>query len=39
MCGVSGDRVVSSVKVSMVDIVVFLGHFLWRTHAVLDWHV
>jgi hypothetical protein len=39
MCAVSSDRVVSSVKVSMVDIVVFLGRFFWRTHAVLGWHV
>ncbi|MBP2435324.1 hypothetical protein ABIF38_000030 [Bradyrhizobium japonicum] len=39
MCAVSGDRVVSSVKVSMVAIVGFLGHFFWHTHVVLDWHV
>ncbi|HWJ39092.1 MAG TPA: hypothetical protein VNR86_10080 [Sphingomicrobium sp.] len=32
-------RVVSSVKVSMVDIVVFLGRFFWHTHVVLDRHV
>ncbi|MEY9168915.1 hypothetical protein ACVII1_000248 [Bradyrhizobium elkanii] len=39
MCAVSDDRGVSQVKVSTVDIVVFLGRFFWRTHVVLDWHV
>ncbi|MGY4501924.1 hypothetical protein ACVWYH_005881 [Bradyrhizobium sp. GM24.11] len=35
---VSGDRILSSVWVSMTQVV-SSGVSCWHTHVVLDWHV